>query len=145
MPTEGRPARLVLDTNLLVARIFRPSAPGPGRILDLWDAGEVQACVSPAVLREMEATLGRLPDRSGRRDDILERLRNPSRTPVFEEVPDSGWRCGDTSDDKFLHLALAADADAIVTSDRALLGVRDFPVPILKSDQWLRRADRRKE
>jgi predicted nucleic acid-binding protein len=57
-------------------------------------------------------------------------------------VPDSGWRCADPSDDKFLHLALAAGADALVTADRALLEVRDFPLPILKSGQWIARAGR---
>lgn len=140
---SGSPVpRLVLDTNLFVAWIFRPRALSPARILDGWAAGRLRVCVSPAVLREVRATLGRLPASASRRDVVLELLENPGVTEVLEEVADSGWRCADPDDDKFLHLALAAGADALLTSDRALLDVPDFPVPVLKSGQWLRRSGR---
>ena len=39
-------------------------------------------------------------------------------------------------------LALAAGADALLTSDRALLAVEDFPVRVCKSGQWLRESGR---
>ncbi len=73
------------------------------------------------------------------------RLESPETADFLDEVPDSGFRCADPSDDKFLHLALAAGADALVTSDRALLEVPDFPIPIQKSGQWRRENDRSRE
>jgi putative PIN family toxin of toxin-antitoxin system len=136
------PPRIVVDTNLLVAAVFRPGAPGPAGVLERWRDGRVTVCVSDPVLREMRATLGRLPVDPDRKARILDLLDDRARTEIVAPVPDSGWRCADPADDKFLHLAIASGADALVTSDRALLEVRDFPRPVLKSGQWLRRAGR---
>lgn len=136
------PPRLVVDTNLFVGWLFRPSAPGPAGIVKSWEEGRVRLCVSDDVLREVRATLGRLPVPAERKDLVLERLEDPARTEHIACPPDSGFRCADSSDDKFLHLAAAAGADALVTSDRALLEVEGFPVPVLKSGQWLRRSGR---
>lgn len=132
------PSRIVVDTNLLVALIFRPGAHGPFGVFDLWCDGRARVCVSGPVLGEMRATVGRLPVSAGRKARVLDPLTDPTRSEWIDPVPDSGWRCADPEDDKFLHLALAARADALLTSDRALLEVPDFPVPILKSGQWLR-------
>jgi predicted nucleic acid-binding protein len=95
------------------------------------------------VLREIRATLGRLPVAAERKARILDRLEDPRETDRVDPVPDSGFRCADPSDDKFLHLTIAAGAEALITSDRALLEVEGFPVPIVKSGQWLREVDRR--
>jgi putative PIN family toxin of toxin-antitoxin system len=137
--------RIVVDTNLFVALLFRPQAPGPRAVHDRWVAGEVRLCVSGPVLREIRATLGRLPVAEAAKSAILDRLEDPVATDRIEEVPDSGFRCADPADDKFLHLALAAGADALVTSDRALLAVEGFPIPIVKSGQWSRSAGRHSE
>ena len=134
--------RIVVDTNLLVAWLFRPSAAGPRTVMEGWAKGEVRVCVSDAVVAEMRATLGRLPVAADRRRQILDRLEDPARTDRADPVPDSGFRCSDPSDDKFLHLAVAAGADALVTSDRALLEVSGFPIPIVKSGQWSRAGGR---
>jgi len=145
MPSEGeRPEvpRIVVDTNLFVGLVFRPQTPGPARLLDLWSRGGLRVCVSPPVLREVRATLRRLPVAEARTRGILDLLENPEATELFEEVEDSGWRCADPADDKFLHLAIAAGADALITSDRALLEVADFPVPVRKSGPWFREVDR---
>lgn len=138
---SGRP-RLVVDTNLLVAWLWRPGSPGPAAILEAWRRREILLCVSDAVLAEIRATLRRLPVPGAGKDEILDRLTDPEFTNHVAEPPDSGFRTSDPTDDKFLHLALAADADALVTSDRALLAVRDFPVPIVKSGEWARRTGR---
>ncbi|MEZ5063827.1 MAG: putative toxin-antitoxin system toxin component, PIN family [bacterium] len=142
----GRPPRLVVDTNLFVAWLFRPAAPGPRRLLDAWRAGQVRFCVSAPVLREIRATLSRLPGVGSRCRELLADLEDPQRTEFVDPAPNSGFRCADPADDKFLDLALAASADALVTSDRALLEVEGFPIPIVKSSaapvQWSGRDDR---
>lgn len=131
-----------MDTNLWVAWLFRPQAPGPATVMERWRAGSVRLCVSRDVLSEVRSTLERLPVAAARKAEILDRLQDPAATDTFESPPDSGFRTADPSDDKFLHLALAAAADAILTSDRALLEVADFPVPIVKSGQWVRSPGR---
>jgi predicted nucleic acid-binding protein len=139
MPTdEPSVPLLVADTNLFVAHLFRPRAPGPAAVLGGWRRGELRLCVSDAVLAEIRATLRRLPVPSDRKDELLDRLADPEFTNHVAEPPDSGFRTADPTDDKFLHLALAAGADALLTSDRALLEVENFPVPIVKSGQWSR-------
>jgi putative PIN family toxin of toxin-antitoxin system len=137
--------RLVVDTNLFVGLLFRPESPGPRGIWEAVLSGRARLVLSPPVLRELRATFRRLPVESARKREILDRLEDPSLVECREAVEDSGFRCADPEDDKFLHLALAADADALVTSDRALLAVEGFPVPILKSGQWLRRHGREQE
>ncbi len=138
-------ARLVIDTNLLVGHLFRPQSPGPAGILERWRDGRVRVCVSSAVLREVRATFRRLPVPAARKQEIFDLLEDPARTERLDGVPDSGFRCADESDEKFLHLAIAARADALITSDRALHDVEDFPVPVMKSGQWLRARDRCKD
>lgn len=142
MGTDGAVPLLVVDTNLFVASLFRPGAAGPAAILEGWRRGAIRLCVSDAVLAEVRATLHRLPVAAGRKDELLDRLADPAFTNRVADPPDSGFRTADPTDDKFLHLALAAGADALVTSDRALLEVEDFPVPIVKSGQWMRAAGR---
>jgi putative PIN family toxin of toxin-antitoxin system len=142
MPTEGALPRLVVDTNLLVGHLFHPDARGPRVILARWREGSLRVCVSAEVLREVRSTLRRLPVSERRKQEILDLLEDPERTDLWDCVEDTGFRCGDPGDDKFLHLAVRANADAIITSDRALLEVERFPIPILKSGQWLRSEDR---
>jgi len=139
MPTDDPPVPLlVVDTNLFVAALFRPRAPGPAAVLDAWRRGAIRLCVSDAVLGEVRATLRRLPVAPDRKAELLDRLADPAFTNHIPDPADSGFRTADPSDDKFLHLALAAGAAAVVTSDRALLEVENFPVPIVKSGQWAR-------
>ena len=135
----GRPVPIVVvDTNLFVGHLFHPRAPGPAALLAAWRAGEIRVCVSPAVVREIESTIGRLPVAESRKRELLDLIGDPARTERIDEVADSGFRCADREDDKFLHLAVAAEADALLTSDRALLEVSDFPVPVMKAGQWMR-------
>ena len=139
---SASPPLLVVDTNLFVAWLFRPQAAGPAEIVDRWRRGAIRLCASREVLAEARATLGRLPVSASRRDEILDRLADPDFTEWVEAPDDSGFRTADPDDDKFLHLALAAGAHAVLTSDRALLEVEGFPVPIAKSGQWIRSTGR---
>jgi predicted nucleic acid-binding protein len=91
MPSEDRVPRLVVDTNLLVGNLFRPSAPGPAGILAGWREGTLRLCVSAEVLREMRATLGRLPVSENRRAEIFDLLEDPRHTDRLDSVADSGF------------------------------------------------------
>ncbi len=129
---------VVVDTNLLVGLLFDPRARGPAAILAEWKEGRLRVCVSPAVVREIEGTFRRLPVAERRKREVLALLKDPDRTERIDAIEDTGFRCTDPADDKFLHLAVAAKADALLTSDRALLEVEDLPVPVLKAGQWLK-------
>ena len=137
----GKPTRVVLDTNLLVGHLFRPEAAGLADLVARWKSGTVCVCISQPIRREMEATIRRIPVDAERKREILDLLNDPERTTNLDDVPDSGFRCDDPEDDKFLHRAAAGDAQALLTSDRALLRLSGgFPVPILKVGDWLRRT-----
>jgi putative PIN family toxin of toxin-antitoxin system len=137
--SRGREVPLVVvDTNLLVALLFDPRARAPAALLAEWKQWRLRFCVSPAVVREIEATFRRLPVPEPRKREVLALLEDPVRTERIDAIEDTGFRCADPADDKFLHLAVAAKADALLTSDRALLQVEDLPVPVLKAGQWLK-------
>jgi len=107
---QVRIGRLVvgpLDNNVFI--VADPH--GEAAVIDGWCRGELRLCVSDAILSEVQATLSRLPVRSDRKVALLNRLHDSEFTNRIAVPPDSGFRCADPSDDKFLHLAAAAGAD----------------------------------
>ncbi len=140
-PTAGAnaPARLVIDTNVLVsALIFKDSRHLPLR--QAWQQRRVTPLLSIATYRELKHVLGypmfKLEDQQ-----ITEAVAllgpyiewvvvDPQRT---EALP----RCSDRDDQKFLQVALCGNADALLSYDRALLKMkRGLPFPVLKPEAW---------
>lgn len=117
--------RVVLDTNVLVSLlVFRD--PRYARISSAWRAGNVIVVADDAVTAELARVLGQ-PEFAARRapDEALraycarvlmvnDRRENAGRLP----------RCRDADDQKFLELADAAEAQVLVTEDKALLRLR---------------------
>lgn len=117
--------RVVIDTGVLVSAALRPeSVPS----LALEKALLVyEACVSAATLEELRTVLSRpkfdayLP--LTLRMDLVEGYRE--RTIAFE-VTETVSDCSDPGDNKFLALALAADAELILASDPHLTGMHPW-------------------
>ncbi|MBP2292412.1 putative toxin-antitoxin system toxin component, PIN family [Azospirillum rugosum] len=126
---RNEPFRVVLDTNILVAYALLDDEV-PRRNLAVRDCvaavrtrGRLYA--SDATLAELHAVLMR---------PTFDRYKPPEQREAFlaalatdicrlESVPDVRL-CRDPDDDMFLAVALAADADWLVTVDRQLLSVR---------------------
>ncbi len=128
-----KPLRLVLDTNVLLsALLFRSAA-----MIGLRTAWQTEA-IRPLASRETVAELLRVLhypkfalDTADRETLLADYL--PWCETVTIPVPPPGTPdCRDPLDRPFLELALAAQADALVTGDRDLLALANaFPVPIL--------------
>lgn len=121
-----RTPRLVLDTNVaLDLFVFRDT--GCARLWSALQAGTVKAVVDDACHAEWLAVLGypalALPDEVQREasatfDQWIQRLPASSLSPRSElGLP----RCADPDDQKFLELALAADARWLLSKDKAVL------------------------
>lgn len=135
----SKPARLVIDTNVLVsALIFKDSRHQPLR--EAWQQKRVTPLLSIATYRELKHVLGypmfKLED-----EQITEAVALVG--PFIEWVTIDAERvaslpkCSDRDDQKFLQVALCGNADALLSYDRALLKMkRGLPFPVLKPEVW---------
>lgn len=117
--------RWVLDTNVLVSRLLLPGSV-PARAVDHALARGV-LLVSDETLAELVQVLSRPkfdPYVSRRhRQEFIRKLGGVAR------VVEIRWRdvvCRDPKDDKFLHVAVNGEAEAIVSGDRDLLALHPF-------------------
>ena len=124
--------RAVFDTNIVVSVLLF----GTGRLTWLrktWREGTIVPLVSRATTEELVVVL-QYPKFRLDKDDREELLGDflPHAEVVRGEDPASSLpRCRDADDQKFLDLAHAAQADALVTGDRDLLACREsFDIPI---------------
>jgi putative PIN family toxin of toxin-antitoxin system len=118
--------RIVLDTNVAIALIvFRD--PKLAGLAARWQSGAIEAIADPATLAEFDRVLD-YPElkldalrASALRDDYRARC-----TVVVDRAPGAASlpRCSDRDDQMFLQLALYANADWLLTRDKALLKLR---------------------
>ena len=132
----ARPRRVVLDTNVAVsALVFRE-----GRLAwlrEAWAAGRVVPLVSAETLAELVRVLAypKLKLSEEETKNVLAHYMEHA-----EAVPGAGAsvrvpECRDPDDRKFLKLAYAAKADALVTGDEDLLVLAGKSrVPVLTPD-----------
>jgi len=123
--------RVVVDTSTLVSAALRvDSVPSQALLKAL---RECVLCASEATLQELTVVLSRPKfDRylvRGERDKFVELIRTYSTVwEVHAQVHD----CRDPQDDKFLSLALACEADSLVSSDDDLLTLNPYRgIPVL--------------
>ena len=136
--------RLVLDTNVLLSALLFPM----GSLSWLRQAWQSEA-IRPLASRETTTELLRVllyPKfrlTEDEREDLLADYLPWCETVIVSEpptVPD----CRDPSDRPFLELALAGQADALVTGDSHLLALAPvFSVPILTPNAIRDRWDRK--
>lgn len=134
--------RVVFDTSTLVGAILRTGSV-PYQALSL-ALNQFELCVSLETIAELEAVLARqqfakyvLTDA---RAAFVELVRKESTVWAIDalEASDLKPHCRDASDQKFLALAIAAQADAIVSSDHDLLVLHPWQeIAILTPAQFL--------
>jgi len=107
--------RVVLDTNILVAGLLNPSE-NPGRVVDLFLAGEITLLVDDRMLAEYRAVLPRpkfaseAQEVSSLLDAVESEASRVSAHPLDVELPDP-------ADVPFLEVAVTGEADSLVTGN----------------------------
>ena len=126
------PLRPVLDSNVLVSALVFPAGKLPW-IRRAWQAGIIRPLTSHDTTAELIRVLS-YPKFRLTRDEQEALLGDylPWCDTVLVLSPPKVPACRDPSDLPFLELALAAEADALVTGDPDLLELAEvFSVPIL--------------
>jgi len=139
--------RIVLDTSTLVSAALRAGSVPYQALAEAFESGDV--CASQETLAELERVMlrpkfDRYLSRSRRRSFVAV-LRRRMRLCVVEEAhfQTVDPHCRDPLDDKFLALALSADADVIISSDEDLLVLHPWRgVPIVTAAEFLVRFGR---
>lgn len=115
--------RAVIDTNVLIRYLIKPSAAIKELIEVYWLGDQVQMVIAPELIAELEGVLGRDDIRAliqpleGR--VLLETIYLKAEIlPSLGEIP-SYTR--DPKDDKFIACALIGDAGYVITVDKDLL------------------------
>jgi putative PIN family toxin of toxin-antitoxin system len=127
----------VLDTNILVSRLLTPGGVAARAVDHALAQGIL--LLSETTLTELTQVLGRAkfdPYLSpGDRQRFIELLGGVARiVPILHHVQ----ACRDARDDKFLDLALAGGAAAIITGDNDLLELDPFHgIPIISPATFL--------
>lgn len=126
------PLRTVLDTNVLVSALLFPGG-NASWLRRMWRSSAILPLVSRETASELIRVLGYPKFRLTRheQEDLLADYL-PYCEPVIVEEPLTLPDCRDPFDRPFLALALAGEADALVTGDADLLALApEFPVPIM--------------
>jgi putative PIN family toxin of toxin-antitoxin system len=121
--SEEKPCRIVIDTNIMVGAMMKPSG-ASRKILDMWVDGRLVLLVTNQIRREYLSILSQrwvksdwVAEFNGRIDESAQMVVPNERVSVIKEDP---------SDNMFLECAAAGKADYIITSDRHLLDLKRF-------------------
>ena len=116
MPSENRPLRVVLDTNVLFSALGLARNNPPLQILELVRSGVIEGFSSPFILAELERNLKENLDWDDERLALLRRklrltfgIVNP---PVHIHVIKNA-----NPDNRILECAVDAHADVLITGD----------------------------
>jgi len=135
--------RVVFDTSTLVGAVIRPESIPWQALRRAFLSSEV--CATAETLAEIEEVLERSKfdrylDRPTRRA-AAEQIRRDCRMFVMDRV-DAAPPCRDPRDNKFLALALVADAGAIISSDEDLLTLHPWRgIRVLTPTQFLAESE----
>ena len=133
------PERWVLDTNVLVSRLLAPGGVAAKAVDRALQSGLLM--VSESTLAELSEVLARPRFASYLSADDRQRffglLAGVSRMTVITQRVQA---CRDPKDDKFLDVALCAQAHGIVSGDKDLLALHPFHgIPIWAPADFLAR------
>ena len=139
------PPRLVLDTNVAVSALLFPDG-ATVWARAAWRAGKIRPLIGRQTTEELLRVLGypKFGLSADDRGELLDDYLPWCETVAAPISPPSVPPCRDPFDRPFLELALAGNADALVTGDRGLLALAgEFSRPILSPATARRRwADR---
>jgi putative PIN family toxin of toxin-antitoxin system len=137
--------RVVLDTSTLVSAALRVGSVPSQTLLEALGAWDV--CASSETLAELEHVLGRKKfdrylDRASR-DEFVALIRHNVHLFAVQDADLVAIDppCRDLRDNQFLALALAAEADVVVSSDEDLLVLDPWRgIPVVTPGEFLSRS-----
>lgn len=129
--------RVVLDTNVFVSSFFGGH---PRRVIDLWKSGEIVLCLSAEIVDEYAEALDRLGlGGEGELKELLDLFSGGHHVLFTARTPKLTVVKADPGDDKFIGCAVALEADAIITGDKALGAIQNYMgIKILNPREFLR-------
>lgn len=134
------PPRVVLDTNLVLSALVFSA----GTLVALrrnWQSQRFTPLVSKATAGGLIRVLAYPKFRlnAEEREDLLSDYLPFCEVIQVPDPPPHTPRCRDPFDVPFLELAIASEADYLVTGDRDLLILAsEFPCPIVNADSFLK-------
>ena len=133
--------RVVIDTNVVVSALLFGGT--PGKLLSMWKTGKLLPFMTGPIVEEYLKVLAY--PRFGLTEAEINFLVYRQILPYFEVVSvgdDTLIIEADPADDKFLHCAVAAKADALVSGDRHLLNLQRYKnILILSPSRLLEQLD----
>jgi putative PIN family toxin of toxin-antitoxin system len=122
--------RVVFDCNVFAQALLNLRGPA-GRCVELAQPGHVELFASEFVLEEVSELHLKLPARAGITADDTEELAESVRSfaKIVNAVPAAYLHPVDSDDSEYVNLAIAANADVIVSRDKHLLGLNDPSKP----------------
>ena len=131
--------RIVMDTNVWVSGLLWRGLPGD--LLHLAETGQVEVCMAPSMLIELAEVLSyeRLQPRLRELGlSIAEIISYVAGLVTILDVPEGEpIVAADPDDDVFVHCAVVAGADCIVSGDRHLVDLQEYAgIPILTVRQF---------
>ncbi len=138
-----RPPRVVIDTNLVLsALVFAGGRLAPLRLA--WQGQRMLPLVSRATAAELIRALAypKFKLAAHEQEELLADYLPYCKTVRIPAPPPATPPCRDAFDVPFLELAVAGNADALVTGDKDLLSLAGkLACPILNADQFLSTLD----
>ena len=120
--------KVVLDTNVWVSAYLNPRGV-PGQVVDALSSGRIEAVSTEHLWTELrrvvyEPKVREMLEARNLWDDARLLVAMQLRVELIEnESPHENWLADDPDDDWVIQCALSANADYIVTGDKALLGL----------------------
>lgn len=128
---RGGPARVVLDTNVLLSALVFARGP-TARLRAAWQATRFTPLVSTATVQELMRVLAyrKFKLDAAAREELLADYLPWTEAVQIPEPPPHVPPCRDAHDLPFLHLAAAGHATMLVSGDADLLVLADTLPPL---------------
>ncbi len=127
--------RVVIDTNIMVASLFGGRS---RQLIDLWRAGTLTLCLSEEIRGEYLDILTRFTHVRPDVRKLIAALEAGENAILVEPTERIDAVADDPADNAFLECAVAAQAEAIISTDRHLLDLGTFRgIPILQPGRFL--------
>ncbi|MGA1865429.1 MAG: putative toxin-antitoxin system toxin component, PIN family [bacterium] len=116
--------KVVMDTNVFVSSFFGGN---PGKIVALWETGDITLCLSKAIIDEYIEVLRRLGLQNEKELGELLGLFAQGFHAIFTaKTPKLNVVEKDPADNKFFECAVALKADFVISGDKAITMIKDY-------------------